>query len=72
MNIHWPLHGEALTTYAPIATVDYLDVDRAAGLAEIALGIRFDEDVEETEKLFQDLFEPGMVVEIQGAESQET
>ena len=69
MNIHWPLHGEALTTYAPIASVDHLDRDRAAGIAEVALGLRFEEDPEEMAKLFEDLFEEGMVVNIGGPES---
>jgi len=69
MSIHWPLHGEALTTYAPIASVDYLERDRAAGIAEVALGIRFEEDPEEMAKLFEDLFEEGMVVDIGGPES---
>ena len=72
MNIHWPLHGEALTTYSPIATVDYLDVDRAAGIAEVALGIRFEEDADDLEKLFEELFEAGMIVEICTPGSDET
>lgn len=55
MNIHLPLHGEALTTYAPIASADYLERDRTAGIAEVALGIRFEEDPEEIAKLFEDL-----------------
>src|SRR5262245_21182263 len=67
MYILWPLPGKGLMAYAPIATIDYLDIDRAARRTEVALGIRFEEDTQEMEKLFEDLFEVGMVVDIGGA-----
>jgi hypothetical protein len=71
MNIHWPRHGEALTTYAPIASVDYLDLDRERGIAEVALGIRFEDDDEGLAKLFEELFEGGMIVDVADASSQD-
>jgi hypothetical protein len=64
MDIHWSLQGGELTTYTPIASVDYLDVDRKAGQAEVVLGIQFDEGAEELEPLFEELFEPGMIVDV--------
>jgi hypothetical protein len=66
MNVHWPLQGDALTTSTPVVRVEYLDLDRAAGRVEVALGISVDDEVE---LLLRSLLEPGMVVEVSRAET---
>ena len=65
MTIRWPLRAPVSVAYAPIASIDYLDVDRAGGKAESALRVRFEGDAEEMEKRLEDSFEVGMVVDVE-------
>ena len=39
MVLHWPAPGSALTSPITVLSIDHLDLDRQAGVAETALGI---------------------------------
>lgn len=67
MTLLWPLYGDALTISTPISSVDYLDIHRARGEFEIALGLDVGEPAEEGEKLIKELFQAGVVLRVAAA-----
>jgi hypothetical protein len=69
MVIDWPIHGDALTMTVAVDTVDYLDLDRAAGKVEVALGIRFEDEPDAEEELRRYFLEPGMLVTVRGSDT---
>ncbi len=62
MGIVWPIHGEKITDLLRIHEVEHVDFWPVA--SGLALLVRFDVDPTETEDVFRQFLEVGMVVEI--------
>jgi hypothetical protein len=69
MVIDWPIHGDALMMTVAVGTVDYLDLNLAAGKAEVALGVRFLDETDDEEEFLRHFLEPGMVVTVRDPDS---
>lgn len=62
MIIAWPIHAHATSINMTVRAVEFVDYPR--GVADVALGVRFDEEEPENEQILRDSFEVGMVVSI--------